>query len=257
MLFIFIAHSHVEERRSVGPDEGDEHGDHGDVARHRDEVVLRHLEQAPRRRRRGQDARRGRLVPPQDDVRGCSAVVVHTHPHAGYIYINRPPAAVSSAHRLRCCCCTVVDRSSSTIVAANARTVSGFQRSRETVVTHLCAHRGRRGASSSPCQMHANSARSSLLLPFSRLGLCGGRRRGLVSYVRRPGSSGRRVLMYRLARRAPGWVIHTAGVRGARGGLAKHSFGSGIFLPPAMMLCRASGFWNWDPIQSLSSRFGS
>ena len=62
----------VEEGRSVGPYEEDEHADHGDVADHREEMVLRHLEQAPRRRRRGEDGRRRLPVPPQDDVRGCA-----------------------------------------------------------------------------------------------------------------------------------------------------------------------------------------
>ena len=60
----------VEQGRSVGPYEEDEHADHGDVAHHRQEMVLRHLEQAPRRRRRREDGRRRLPVPPQDDVRG-------------------------------------------------------------------------------------------------------------------------------------------------------------------------------------------
>ena len=62
----------VEERGSVGPDEEDEHADHGRVAHQRQEMELRHLEQTPRRRRGREDGRRRFLVPPQDDVRRCN-----------------------------------------------------------------------------------------------------------------------------------------------------------------------------------------
>ena len=62
----------VEERRCVGPDEEDEHADHGRVADQRQEMELRHLEQTPRRRRGREDGRRRFLVPPQDDVRRCN-----------------------------------------------------------------------------------------------------------------------------------------------------------------------------------------
>jgi hypothetical protein len=67
------AHSYlqVEESSGIGPYEEDEHADHGSVADQREEMVLRHLEQEPRRRRRRDNGRRHRLVPPQHDVRRC------------------------------------------------------------------------------------------------------------------------------------------------------------------------------------------
>jgi hypothetical protein len=47
---------HAQEWRSIGPNEGHEHGNGGDLAEERDYVVLDHLEQVPYQRGTGKDA---------------------------------------------------------------------------------------------------------------------------------------------------------------------------------------------------------